>query len=54
MKILKKKVKTLKRIVLKKRFWQETLRESCSTGNDEKLVIDLLSLVSATAKKCTV
>ena len=41
---LKKENKSLRNFCLNKRSWEETLHEACNTYNDEKLVIDLLSI----------
>ena len=45
-KLLIKEKKALKRIILDKNSWVDTLHEACITSNDEKLVIDFLGLLN--------
>ena len=43
---LKRENRSLKQPYLDKKSWKEMLPDACNTANEEKLVIDLLVLVS--------
>ena len=43
---LKRENRSLKQPYLDKKSWEEMLPDACNTANEEKLVIDLLGLVS--------